>query len=254
MISFIYLQVFVLFLAFVMAVKSHAKTQLTADFVAEVQQKYVDVAGTEWKTIKTTHVVDSIGGLQFFLEKQNTYRLKLTVKKPYDIAGSLRVRMPTRKDGVAVGAGTDRAVLIFGPQMGCKDEPRCEPLNLNDSGVLEIRMDLEKADHSSFGILMLRPHDEQLDLALRPSIKYKDIDVGCESTVEKGWWIFASKVKASTYPTDSISLCVRKPNGKVECADDEETSIKVRVDDSGVYSFFSWNKTPLHSECSIKAK
>ena len=231
---------------------SYARTELTLSYKAQIQEKYIDPEGDEWRTTVSKSFT-AIGGLQFMLRPESNYRLKLIVTKPYDIAGKLRVRTPTRMDGILSPAGTDKAVIIFGNQEGC-DEPRCKPLNLNDVGNIELRMELDEAQHTSFGIMLFRPYATELPFAVRIALKYKDKHIACGSQVKKGWWIFASSMTAEAVQLGTVSLCVSDPDGEVKCAPDQEEVLKIKINKKGIYNFVAWNTSPKFMECYVEAK
>lgn len=241
-------------LLLLLTVQANAKNQLTLDYKAEVQVRVGDVEGDTWNTVE--EINGPIGGGQFWLKRDLVFRLKITARKPHDIKGTFKVRTPTRTDGVVAPEGTGEVVMIFGPHKGCPEqEERCRKLSLNDIGNVELMLKLERADQVSLGIFLLRPYDEELELAYRPALTYKNKSILCGDTVKKGFWIFARRFYGSASPLDTISLCVKNPKGKVKCVEDsEDDEIKIKARRAGTYEFTTWNRGPISSTCYIKAE
>lgn len=229
-----------------------AKTQLTLDYKVMAQVLVGDIEGDTWNTVQSAS--GPITGLQFFLEKAETYRLLIEVRKPHDIKGTFKIRTPTRTDGLVAPKGTDKLKIILGPQKGCNGESRCDPITINDIGNVEMMLTLEEANQVSLGVFLLRPHDEKLDLAYRPALTYKGNQILCGSTVKKGFWIFARRFHGNASPLDTISLCVKNPKGKVFCVGEKEYEIKIKARKSGLYEFTAWNATPVQSTCYVRAE
>jgi hypothetical protein len=231
-----------------------ARTQLALRYEAEVQAGQHDPMGTVWQTV-TALKADGIGGLQVYLDPKKQHRLKLTVFKPHDLKGTYKVRTPLRSDAVTLGPEARSGTIILGPHPGCQEiESRCAPYTIEEIGLIEFRMDLEKAKRSAFGVLLIRPYDEVLEVASRTAITFQDKTIACGSTVDKGWWIFASSINSNADPIDTISLCVQEPDGDIECADDRENEISKKANERGWYEFINWNSTPTAARCFIKAE
>jgi len=241
-----------LFLLTIFTPISIAKSQLSLKFQLEVERLQSDPEGDSWKTVDKQFVA-GVGGLQFHVDDAK-YRLKITAFKPYDLDGTFKVRMATRADGIVAPKNTETVSIIFGPHEGCpKTEKRCLPISIMDVGNVELRLDLRKARGTSLGIFLLRPFSERINFTVRPAIKYKDKQIHCGSKVKKGFWIFASKMQSESDPINNISMCVKEPDGKVECAKDEEGSLKVRINQSGLFKFSVWNAYSETQTCEVEA-
>lgn len=242
-----------LLMAFTALTTATARAPLTLNFEVEVQRRVVDPASEQWATV-TKVKAEGIAGLQSYLDPQTTHRLVITVFKPQDLKGSFKVRTPLRVDGVTLDLGRS-AQLILGPHTGCPDaEARCKPFTEEEVGQIEMRMDLEKAKQTAFGILAIRPYSQPVEEAVRTALVFKDKTIPCGATVEKGWWIFASSVYSSANPKDTISLCVQEPDGDIECADDEEFEIGKKMNQTGQYEFVVWNSSPTVARCFVRAQ
>jgi len=243
----------VIILALLFSSVAYAKPSLTLEYMAEVQMELKDPTGPVWITHAVRHVAHGVGGLQVWLDPQGRHRIKITARKPHDVRGSFKIRMPSRSDGVVANPNSDTVSIIFGPHEGCPDsEARCKPLTENDLGNVELRLDLEKAKQSSLGVMLLRPYKDASDIAIRPALSYEGKEVKCNTKVEKGWWIFASRMVADT--VDAISVCVREPDGNVECAKDQAKEIKIKIQQTGTYEFTIWNSSPYEASCVVQAE
>ena len=242
-----------LILVFVlMSIPANAKSQLNLGFELEAQMLKQDPEGDVWQTLQKKSFL-GVGGFQFHIAG-GKYRLKITAHKPYDIKGVFKVRMPGRVDGVVAPAKKTSVSIILGPHKGCPaKKARCLPLTKDDFGNLELRLDLKKAKQTSLGIALLRPYDTRVNFAIRPALRYEDLSVPCGAKVPKGWWIFASSMKAESDPISSISLCVREPDGDVECAEEKEESVRVKLNEEGLFQFIVWNESADTVACEIEA-
>lgn len=227
---------------------AHARERLNLQFSVDIQ--YRQLLSNQWVTLNSKSY-DGIGGLQAHLDSSAQYRMVLTVRKPFDLSGAFRVRMFSRVDGVALPVNTEKGVIIFGPQDGCQNETRCEPLSLNDVGQVELRLDLEKAQETALGIFNFRPYDESPPITIRTQYFYDGKEIACGSSVKKGWWIFAKKLKGSGSAVDTISICAKNPKGSIECADDRETEVKVRANRNGTIKFSLWNNKAIENGCEF---
>jgi hypothetical protein len=232
---------------------SYARDRLNLAFSVEIQ--YRPSMAAPWNPVKKL-TSEGLSAIQFHLDSINEYRMVLKVSKPHDIKGEFKARMITRTDGVVVPPDSSEGTIIFGPHKGCTDElgNRCKPLGLSDVGLVELRLDLEKAVETAIGAFSIRPYDNPSMIAVRPSIRYKETQIECNSSVDKGWWIFAKKFIADSTPISSISLCVTTPKSKVKCSKDLEFQLKVKANEKGPYKFTLWNEKGVKRECIIFAK
>jgi hypothetical protein len=120
---------------------------------------------------------------------------------------------------------------------------------MKDLGLVEVRVDLEKAKRSSFGAFLLRPFDLGEVVKVRPSLMADEKIIACGSKVKKGFWIFAMKVKADGTPIDSISLCVLNPRGDTSCAEDKEFELAARMSTYGTFKFSLWDNLGRKTDC-----
>lgn len=252
--------IFYSLLAFVIVVmtvffnKVNARERLDLRFSVEIQFRPNSV--TEWINTQTKEMV-GVGGIQYYQGRFNEYRMVLKVEKPTDLKGVFRARTNLRNDGIALGQGSGQGIIIFGPHDGCQndgDNRRCDPLSLNDVGLVELRLDVEKATKTALGTFSIRPYDVAPEAVIRPGIVYKGREIPCESTVDKGWWLFAKKLQADSTAIDSISLCVLTPKGERKCAEDQEFEVETRVSKEGKYVIEIWNKRIIKRTCTIYAK
>jgi len=231
---------------------TYARDQLTLQFEVEFQYTVFGGDKVEWIAMDKMKV-DGIGALQVKLNKTVQQRLIFTVKKPFDLKSVFKIRTPQRSDGIVGKAESDSIQIILGPHQGCpEEESRCKPITLDDVGNIELRLELYKAQAPSFGVLLFRPYSQTLMLPVRPSVSYKNEKVACDSHIETEWFIFARDIEVSGAP-DIISLCIEKPNGDKECAEDRETEVEVTASQSGKYNVVAWNTTPFQTVCSIYA-
>lgn len=242
---------------------AHARDRLNLSFSIAIQYEF----GEEWITSKELKSVTGLGGLQFHIDPEKKYRMVIKVPKPHDIKGTFRARSATRVDGVVVPPDSTEGVIIFGPQPSCNTrcneldtnclntlENRCAPLSLDDVGLVEMRLDLEKASETAIGAANVRPYDKAPPIPVRASIRYKEGLIQCDSTVDKGWWIFAKKLVADSDSLTSISLCVTTPANKTLCADDREFDLKIKANQKGTYRFEVWNDKGIGKTCLVHAK
>jgi len=242
-------------ISMLLSLKSYSRSQLSLEYKVSIQVEYNDPEGTEYQTIAWKEM-SGIGGIQVALDPVKKHRMVIKVRKPINLAGIFKVRMPTRVDGVNAPTGLEYAQIIFGPQRGCPGigEDACKPITEDDIGNIELRLDLKQAEQTAFGVFLFRPYADPLDFAIRPSIKYKDKIIKCGSSIKKGLWLFAKRARADTDPMDTISLCALDPKKKWDCAGDKEDSMKIRINKKGRYLFVAWNKSPTYSTCEIFAK
>jgi hypothetical protein len=245
---------FLILLLFSLFISAYAygREQLNLHFDVDIQYRVTATKDTEWLSAKKTKV-EGIGAIQVKLNKLFDHRLIFTIKKPFDIKGSFKVRTPTRTDGIVAKEKSDTVQIILGPHKGCpKSEKRCQPIVLEDVGNIELRLDLFKAKKSSFGVLLFRPFSFFSDGPVRPSVSYEDKELDCGSQIESGWFIFASNIRAVGSP-DTISLCIEGPDGDKECAEDREGEVEVSANQSGKYSIVAWDTNPIQTRCVINA-
>lgn len=241
---------FIVFVVLFFIDSAHSREKLNLGFSVEVQYRFGDA--DPWEQSEKRDF-EGVGGLQFHLNPQGDYRLILKVQKPFDLEGAFRVRMVTREDGIAVPKGTDFGQIILGPHEGCTGS-RCEPLTLSDVGLVELRLDLQKAEETAIGAFTLRPYDDPPPIVIRTRYFHGGNEIHCGSQVKKGWWLFAKKFRADGSLVDTISVCVRRPSGKMNCADDRENHVKVRANEKGTYQFSIWNTKVIENRCEFYAK
>jgi len=230
-----------------------AKTELNLEFDIEVQRFHKDPEGNTWVSEQRTNFF-GIGGIQFHADGSQIYRLIITAKKPYDLKGSFKVRMPNRVDGVVALENSTKVSIILGPQEGCKvAEDRCKPITSQDVGNLELMLALKRAKKVSLGIILLRPYESSPSPMVRTSLSHRDKPLPCGSKVESGWWIFASSTGAHSDPLNGISLCVRKPDGEFECAKEKEEKIRVKMGTTGIFQFITWDGDASYAICEVEA-
>jgi len=237
---------------FVLPGDAQARTQLTLKYNVQVQTELHDPVENIWQTVEEVDV-DGIGSLQVHLYPNKKYRLKLTVSKPYDLKGVYKIRTPIRHDSIVLGPKTTKGTIILGPHKGCEKEKRCNPFTTEEIGMFEFRMDIEKAERSSFGVLLIRPYEEQAEGAARAAITFRNETISCGSTIDKGWWIFASSFHSNANPLDNISLCLHEPDGDVRCSKDNKHKVSVKANQRGRYEFINWNRTPTGVVCFINS-
>jgi hypothetical protein len=235
------------FLLLISALRVEARERLSLNHFVEIQYRSLTVG--EWRSL-TAREFDGVGALQFHLDSNFEYRMIITVRKPFDLAGTLRVRMVTRTDGIALPAGSETGRIIFGPQNGCQaNEERCRPLSLDDVGLVETRLDLEKARVTSIGAFTIRPFSTPMPITIRTRYFRGDQEIFCGSTVKKGWLIFGKRLRADGSPIDTISACGRRPNGKIACAEDQDYQVEIRANEIGRLYFSIWNREALEDQC-----
>lgn len=244
-----YLRGFLLLIILMFTVDAKASPELVLESSVTIQRK--DASG--WISVESKKF-KGISGLQYLIDDGQIYRMVIEVEKPYDLEGTMRVRMVTRSDGVVVPRDQKTGRIILGPHDGCPDnEVRCKPLTIDDVGLVEIRIDVEKAQFTGFSVFTLRPYDEVTPVQIRPSITYKGNNISCGSQVKKGFWIFSPKLVGNSSRVESISICITDPKGKVKCAADGEYQLKKHISKKGDYVFTVFDDRVRKSSCYFEA-
>ena len=248
--SWIALTVYGLFICIIVF---YMNTYASPELVLESSVKIQRQSSSGWQTVEEKRF-RGISGIQYLLDEGQVYRLIVSVEKPFDLEGVLRVRMVTRSDGTSLPKEVKSGQIIFGPHTGCPvGEKRCEPLSIDDVGLVEVRLDVEKAQFTGLGVFTLRPFTEPTPAKIRPSIQYKDSIVSCGSTIKDGFWLFAPKIRGNGSRVDSISVCLTGPKGKVICAEDGDFQVKKRVTKKGRYTFTIFDERVRRTDCGVTA-
>lgn len=208
-----------------------------------------EVSPDEWVKVEAKKI-NGVGAVQFFLNG-NTHRLAIKIKKPRDLSGVFKVKMPNRSDGVAIPKGVEYATIYFGPNDSCEKADRCKPLGIEDIGIVSASLVTEKSEIPAIGSFILRPFDKEMPISVRPTLTYKREPISCGDTVKEGFWIFAGKIGLDGSSVDSISLCVVEPDGDYNCSNDKEYGLEVRARKKGEYRFCHWTKELNSFCCSV---
>jgi hypothetical protein len=236
---------------YLMSVQVKGSPELVLESKVMIQRDY---GQGNWKTVEQKSF-SGLSGIQYWFDTSVRFRMVIEVEKPYDLESVLRVRMVSRADGKVIKEGEKKAVIIFGPHEGCpSSEERCKPLSLDDVGLVEIRLDTEKAQFTGFGVFTLRPYTERSPIKIRPSVVYRDRDVPCGTDIpKKGFLFFVPKLVGNGSVIDAISLCLTNPKGKVKCADDGEAEVRKLVTKKGLYQIVLFDERQRKTTCNIRA-